>query len=112
MKLDLEILLMGLRSLLGLGEKKRVVISYLERNARIIDLRPKEAFDMSTIPNAENIEMDYVSEHVERIRAMAPVVLCCNSGFKSDEVAVYLRKEGIDAINGGSWRRVMKIINA
>ncbi len=103
---------MGLRSLLGFGEKKRIVLSYLERNATIIDIRPKEAFDLSAIANAESIEMDAVSENIERIRTMAPVVLCCNSGFKSDEVAVYLRKKGIDAINGGSWRRVKKIISA
>jgi rhodanese-related sulfurtransferase len=103
---------MGIRSLLGLGERKPIVLEYLNKGAVIIDLREIEAFKAGSIKNSTNIEFDTLNENVIKIKTMnRSVVLCCNNGFKSDLASIELKKNGVDVINGGSWKRLKKIMD-
>ena len=102
---------MSILSLLGFGERKKKVLSYLAREARVIDIRMPEEFAEESLPGSVNMVQDDLELELENIRSYGkPVLVCCGSGLRSDEAAVMLREHGIDAINAGSYNRLKKLI--
>ena len=102
---------MGLLSLLGFGESKVKVLDLLERDAQIIDLRLPDLFSEENIMGSLNMEQYEVYLRLEEVRNFnKPVLVCCRSGLRSDEVAAVLRKAGVEAINAGKYRRLKKLI--
>ena len=85
----------------------------LKKGAVIIDVRTPHEFDNGKIPHSINIPVDRIASNVERIRSMnKPVVVCCESGMRSNKARTILKSAGIDEVyNGGSWESVLRIIN-
>jgi phage shock protein E len=103
---------MGLLSLLGFGNNK--IKDALKAGAVIIDVRTVHEYDQGRIPQSVNIPVDRIGANIERIKAMKkPVVLCCASGMRSGMAAGTLRRQGLkDVYNGGSWQRVLRLLNS
>lgn len=102
---------MGLRSLLGFGEKRKMVYDYLDKEALIIDIRTPETYAKGSLPGSMNMVLEYLDLEFERIREInKPILVVCGSGLRSDEGAVVLRRQGFEAINAGSYRRLKKLI--
>jgi phage shock protein E len=103
---------MGLLSLLGFGNNK--IKEALKAGAVIIDVRTAHEYDQGRIPQSVNIPVDRISANIERIKAMKkPIVLCCASGMRSGMAAGTLRSKGLrDVYNGGSWQRVLRMLNS
>jgi phage shock protein E len=102
---------MGLLSILGIGNKIKDV---LRKGAVIIDVRTAHEFDNGKINGSINIPVDRLSINTERIRNMRkPVIVCCDTGERSQKAMSILRSSGIkDIYYGGSWKRVLKAINS
>ena len=85
----------------------------LKKGAVIIDVRTPHEFDSGKIPHSINIPVDRIASNVERIISMnKPVVVCCESGMRSNKAKTILKTAGIDEVyNGGSWESVLRIIN-
>jgi phage shock protein E len=102
---------MGILSLLGIGSK---VKDALRKGAVIIDVRTAHEFDAGKVKGSINIPVDRIDINIERIRGFKkPIVLICESGARSEKAASILKRHGIkDVFNGGSWTRVLRMINS
>lgn len=78
----------------------------------IIDVRTPAEFMGGHVAKSINIPLQEVAQRVEEIRAMAqPILLCCASGARSGQAAVFLKSQGIDCENGGGWMAVNGMLN-
>lgn len=95
------------------GLFKNNVKEAIQRGAVIIDVRTPHEFDNGKVPGSINIPVDRISVSIERIRSMRkPVVVCCESGARSNQAKNILKAAGItDVYSGGSWESVLRIIN-
>ena len=75
------------------------------KEAAVIDVRTPQEFAGGHIGGSINIPLQEISQKVDEIKRMGkPVVLCCASGNRSGQAAVYLNNFGIECVNGGSWK--------
>jgi phage shock protein E len=102
---------MSILSLFGINNK---VKDALRKGAVIIDVRTAHEFDSGKVQGSINIPIDRLDINIERIRGFKkPIVLCCSSGGRSEKAAGILKRSGIkDVYNGGSWTRVLRMVNS
>ena len=102
---------MGLLSVLGFGESRQKVLDFLRQDARIMDIRSQEAFAESHLPGSVNITVEELYLAAAELRREGkPVLVCCGSGLRSDEVAAVLREAGLAAVNAGKHRRLKRLM--
>lgn len=71
---------------------------------QIIDVRTPEEFSAGHVQGSINIPLQDIPYQVQKIKTIKqPLVLCCASGNRSGQAAVFLKNQGIDCENGGSW---------
>jgi phage shock protein E len=103
---------MGLLSWLGIDKREEKVKGFLARNAQIIDVRMPGEYKTGNIRGSVNIPLEKVHEKFAIIKKYnKPVIVCCVSGMRSSVASRKLRKEGMEAINGGSWYGLKMIID-
>jgi len=70
----------------------------------VIDVRTPAEFQGGHVAGSINIPLQEVPKRVEEIKKMRqPFILCCASGNRSGQAALYLKNLGIKCENGGSW---------
>ncbi len=70
----------------------------------IIDVRTPGEFYGGHVEGSINIPLNELPTRVEEIKNIsAPLILCCASGARSTQAAMYLKSLGIACENGGSW---------
>lgn len=78
--------------------------TYLNNNAKIIDVRTFEEYKGGHVVGSINIPLQEIQLRIEEIKSMnQPLILCCASGNRSGVASQYLKNQGVDCINGGSW---------
>ena len=89
---------------------KNKIKEALKKGAVIVDVRTPHEYDNGRIPGSINIPVDRIAANVERIRLMKkPVIVCCESGARSDTAKNILKSAGVQEVhNGGSWESVLK----
>lgn len=79
----------------------------------IVDVRTTEEFKSSRIENSINIPLNLISENIETLKKMQPIVLCCAAGVRSGQAVEFLKFNGLDQVyNGGSWQDVDNMIKS
>ena len=74
----------------------------------IVDVRTEEEFLEGNVNGSINIPLDEVSDRVEELKQMQPLVLCCLSGGRSGQATTFLQSLGCDKVyNGGGWQEVV-----
>ncbi|MEQ8425455.1 MAG: rhodanese-like domain-containing protein [Cyclobacteriaceae bacterium] len=74
------------------------------KKAAIIDVRTPQEFASGHMPKSINIPLQEITQRVHEIKDLnQPIVLCCASGNRSGQAAIYLNNFGIECENGGSW---------
>lgn len=80
----------------------------VQRGERVVDVRERHEFISGHVPGAEHVPMSLVPLRVNEFSSRKPVWLICETGNRSWQVADYLTRHGISAINvqGGTaaWR--------
>jgi rhodanese-related sulfurtransferase len=79
--------------------------------AVIIDVRTPEEFSGGHVAGSKNIPLSEIPMHVNELKAMKNIVLCCASGGRSQNAAYYLQQQGVDCHNGGPWTSVNYLTN-
>ncbi|MBS1636714.1 MAG: rhodanese-like domain-containing protein [Bacteroidetes bacterium] len=74
--------------------------------ANVIDVRTPAEFMGGHVAGSKNIPLDELPEHLDELRSMKHIVLCCASGNRSGRAASFLKQNQIDCENGGSWMDV------
>lgn len=73
----------------------------------IIDVRTPAEFMGGHVAGSYNIPLQEVPKRLDEIKSMQqPIILCCASGNRSGQAAVYLKGQGVNCENGGSWMEV------
>ncbi len=83
----------------------------LANGASIIDVRTPGEYKMGNISGSVNIPLNKMNEGtVKKLkRTNNAVVVCCASGARSAQATQYLKANGVEAYNGGSWYRVNRM---
>ncbi|MBK9282850.1 MAG: rhodanese-like domain-containing protein [Sphingobacteriaceae bacterium] len=72
----------------------------------IIDVRSEAEFQGGHANGSINIPVQKIPQNLEQIKAMKNIVLCCASGGRSAQAAMYLKQNGIACTDAGSWFNV------
>lgn len=73
----------------------------------IIDVRTFAEFSGGNVAGSLNIPLQEVAHRLDEIKALSqPIILCCASGNRSGQAANFLKNQGVDCENGGSWLEV------
>lgn len=92
-----------IRKILGLGPKVDCH-ELLDNGAILIDVRTPAEYANGKPKNSKNVPLDKIGSKIENIKKLnKPIVLCCQSGMRSGRATSMLKREGIDAHNGGGW---------
>jgi len=84
---------------------------YLEMGAVVIDVRTVAEFSEGHVEGSKNIVLNDIPSKVDEIKGLEKkVIAVCRSGARSGQATSYLKKQGIDAINGGPWQNVAKFV--
>ena len=96
---------MGILDFLGFGHKSKQIAEFTAKNAVIIDVRTYEEFAGGHIKNSKNIPLQVIESKINDIKKLnKPVIACCRTGRRSGIASMILKKNGIDAMNGGGWQ--------
>lgn len=78
----------------------------------VIDVRTRGEFSGGHVANSINIPLQEIPERINEIKAMQqPLILCCASGGRSAQATMYLKAQGINCEDGGSWMSVNYELN-
>ena len=70
----------------------------------IIDVRTPGEFMGGHVAGSINIPLSDITTKLEEIKKMnQPIILCCASGGRSGQATMFLKQNGVNCSNGGSW---------
>jgi rhodanese-related sulfurtransferase len=79
--------------------------------ATIVDVRTREEYAGGHVAGSINIPLNEVPDRLAEFGNMSNVVVCCASGARSAQAAMFLQRNGISCVNGGSWMDVNYQVN-
>tara|TARA_R110001592_G_C13184603_1_gene751448 strand:+ start:6675 stop:6974 length:300 start_codon:yes stop_codon:yes gene_type:complete len=92
-----------LRKIFGLGPKVDCH-ELITNGAVLIDVRTPAEFSAGNAKGSKNIPLDTIESKVKKIEELKkPIVLICRSGMRSGQATAILKRNGIEAYNGGPW---------
>lgn len=74
--------------------------------ATVVDVRTPQEYTTGHVKGSINIPLHEVPNRVDEIKEMNNIVLCCASGGRSARCADFLRRHGIECLDGGPWTLV------
>jgi rhodanese-related sulfurtransferase len=84
----------------------------MKNSKTVIDVRTPAEFMGGNVAGSINIPLHEIQRRVNEIKQIQqPIVLCCASGNRSGQATAFLRSNGIDCENGGSWSDVNYMLN-
>lgn len=96
---------MGFLDFFRLGSTISTVEEYAKKGAVIIDVRTYDEYVNGHVIGSKNIPLPALRHEIDDIKNWnLPVIVCCQTGLRSAQAAALLNKNGIDCINGGSWK--------
>ncbi|MGE8556250.1 MAG: rhodanese-like domain-containing protein [Chryseobacterium jejuense] len=84
---------------------KEVVMS---SDVTLVDVRIPEQYAAGTAKNAINIPLADIQNKLETLKGKK-VVVFCNKGVQADQAIEILKKNGVEAYDGTSWKNVKGI---
>ncbi len=84
---------------------KEVVMS---PDVTLVDVRIPEQYTAGTAKNAINIPLAEIQNNIETLKGKK-VVVFCNKGIQADQAMEILKKNGVEAYDGTSWKNVKGI---
>lgn len=84
---------------------KEVVTS---SDVTLVDVRIPEQYAAGTAKNAINIPLADIQNNIESLKGKK-VVVFCNKGIQADQAMEILKKNGVEAYDGTTWKNVKAI---
>lgn len=93
-----------------LAEVSKANIKEVVNNPEItlVDVRIPEQYAAGTAKNAINIPLAEIQNNIETLKGKK-VVVFCNKGLQADQAMEILKKNGVEAYDGTSWKNVKAI---
>ena len=94
------------------GSKNESIKEYLEKEAVVVDVRTPLEFEEGHVKDSINIPLNVLETRFHEIKDFnKQVITVCKSGARSGNAEIFLKRKGIDVINGGPWQNVASEIN-
>ncbi|WP_330744470.1 rhodanese-like domain-containing protein [Chryseobacterium sp. CP-77] len=74
----------------------------------LVDVRIPEQYAAGTAKNAINIPLAEIQNNIETLKGKK-VVVFCNKGIQADQAMEILKKNGVEAYDGTTWKHVKAI---
>lgn len=71
--------------------------------ATIVDVRTPSEFMGGHVVGSINIPLQEIPNRLTEFENMKDIILCCASGGRSGQAAGFLKQNGIECENAGSW---------
>ncbi len=92
--------------------KRKMIDDFMSRNAIVLDVRTEGEYAMGAIQGSKNIPLQVLNSKIATIKKLnKPVITCCASGMRSGSAAMILRNNGIEAMNGGGWQSLYRMVS-
>lgn len=83
----------------------------MKEGAIVIDVRSPGEFSGGHVKGSKNIPLGDISTRMDKIKKWnKPIITCCTSGMRSGSAATILKRNGVDAYNGGPWQKVNRLM--
>ncbi len=79
--------------------------------ATIVDVRTPSEFMGGHVVGSINIPLNEIPSRLDEFKNMQNIVLCCASGGRSFQASMFLKQQGIDCMDAGSWLNVNNLKN-
>ena len=94
------------------GNNDKKIKYFLSEGAIILDVRTQREYDSGAIEGSKHIPLQDLRNHVASLKNLGkPFIVVCASGVRSAKAAKFLNLNNIDAINGGGWKSLNRIID-
>lgn len=80
-------------------------------NTVIVDVRTPAEYMGGHVAGSINVPLNEVPQRISEFKKMDNIVLCCASGGRSGQATMFLKQQGIECSNGGSWLVVNNLKN-
>ena len=74
--------------------------------ATIVDVRSPSEFMGGHVVGSINIPLQEIPKRLVEFKKMEHILLCCASGNRSGQATQFLKQNGINCENAGSWMDV------
>lgn len=74
--------------------------------ATIVDVRSTAEFMGGHVVGSINIPLQEMPKRLAEFKKMESIILCCASGNRSGQATQFLKQNGIECENAGSWMDV------
>ncbi|PIF43982.1 rhodanese-like domain-containing protein [Chryseobacterium sp. 52] len=74
----------------------------------LVDVRIPEQYEAGTAKGAVNIPLAEIQSNINSLKGKK-VVVFCNKGIQADQAMEILKKNGVEAYDGTSWKNVKAI---
>jgi rhodanese-related sulfurtransferase len=102
---------MGFFKSFGGGNEDSEIEVYLNDGAVVIDVRTIAEYEIGHVKGSENIVLQTLPAKVGKLKSLnKKIIAVCRTGSRSGQATLFLRQQGIDVINGGSWENVAKFV--
>ena len=96
----------------GIKSREEKIEEALKKGAIIVDVRSPEEYKRGNANGSVNIPLSDIYKRIKSLQSeKKTIITCCASGARSAAAAAELKKHGIEAVNGGSWRTVSTVKN-
>jgi rhodanese-related sulfurtransferase len=103
---------MGLLSAI-FGSKTKKIKDFQLKGATVLDVRSAAEYAQGPIPGSKHISLHEIGSKMDQIKKWnSPVITCCASGMRSASASALIKRQGIEAMNGGRWFRLHQILDA
>ncbi len=77
-------------------------------DATLVDVRIPEQYQAGTAKGAINIPLAEIQNNIDSLKGKR-VVVFCNKGIQADQAMEILKKNGVEAYDGTTWKNVKAI---
>jgi phage shock protein E len=93
------------------GDSSDVIKEYLEKGAVVVDVRTPLEFNEGHVKDSINIPLNTIDTRSLELKNLnKPFIAVCRSGARSGNATIFLKRQGLDVINGGPWQNVAAVI--
>jgi len=93
------------------GDSGAHIKQYLDRGAVVLDVRTPLEYNEGHIEGSINIPLQVLEGRLHEVQKInKPIVAVCRSGARSANATIFLKRQGLDVINGGPWQNVAAVL--
>ena len=82
----------------------------LKSETKVIDVRTPAEYSEGHLKGSINIPLNEIPEHINDLKDIKGLIVCCASGIRSSKATIILKQNGIECRDGGSWLNLNHLI--